>query len=395
MKKLYTILAFYFIVYNSNAQDSIPLKVNTIITNYFSCKKTTGMIIGVVNKGKTYIFSYGETVKKSGVKPDSTTLFEIGEITYLFTSSLLVNASMYDSVKIDESAQKHIAGRANIPVYQKVICKPVNKSDKENNLFNPIGYTPLMCYPDPEYHPEKILLCDLATHTSGLPLNPSNINRSNKEGGPYKDYSQQKFYDYLNNYVLLQEEENEFKFSNIGIVILADALVINSGMPYDKLLSKKILKPLNMNNTTTELNAAQQKLLAQGTNSKRRFVEPWEYNAFAPAMGLKSNMSDMLVFLKANMGLIKSPLKDVFDYTHNSKVLIQSGKLKGSQEGMSWLISPDGNTGKTIVWQSGLTGGYSSFIGFSETNHIGIVILSNTANPLDVVGAEIVKELNR
>jgi len=131
MKKYFIVLALYFISYNNRAQDSVTFKINNIITNYFSCKKTTGMVIGVFYRGETYILSYGKTAKGNDVKPDSTTLFEIGEITYLFTSSLLVEASIHDSVKIDESAQKYIAGRARIPVYQKVICKPINRYDKE------------------------------------------------------------------------------------------------------------------------------------------------------------------------------------------------------------------------------------------------------------------------
>lgn len=397
MKKVINtiILVFGGIFLASGQTDSTLIKIEKIASRYFRENKMVGLIVGVINNDKTNILSYGETSKYNKIKPDSTTIFEVGEISYLFTSALLAEAVLNDSLKIDEPVQKYLSAELKVPAYQKIVCTATKStqivySDRKHDY---IKYTPLSCYPDPNYHPQQILLCDLATHTSGLPVNPNNLGEINSSEGPYSNYTQQKFDEYLNTYTTFEKKDNDFKFSNVGMALLGKTLAIRSGKGFEDLLNEKIISALKLKNTTFNLNLIQQKQMAQGFNNKGILVSPWKNESFNPAVGLKSNMIDMLTFVKANNGLEKSSLKNVFDMMHNSRVMIESGKLNGNQEGLSWLIASIGYSGKTILWQSGLTAGFSSFIGFSENDFTGIVILSNSAVPLKELGLKICTEL--
>jgi serine-type D-Ala-D-Ala carboxypeptidase/endopeptidase len=49
--------------------------------------------------------------------------------------------------------------------------------------------------------------------------------------------------------------------------------------------------------------------------------------------------------------------------------------LEGTDVGLGWFISS--NKTEEIVWKSGLTGGFSSFIGFSTRSRRGAILLSN------------------
>ncbi|MBK6837380.1 MAG: hypothetical protein IPG90_03105 [Bacteroidetes bacterium] len=68
----------------------------------------------------------------------------------------------------------------------------------------------------------------------------------------------------------------------------------------------------------------------------------------------------------------------------------------GLQEiALGWKISPLGIEQQRIVWQGGSTGGFASYIGFVETSHTGVVILSNCSVPVDDFGKKILQMMNR
>ena len=106
--------------------------------------------------------------------------------------------------------------------------------------------------------------------------------------------------------------------------------------------------------------------------------------------GLHSTASDMLKFLSANMGLIKTTLNDAMQESHlirRSTGVLLPNNLQASEPGnndvtglyfgLGGFITT--NFGHEIIWHNGATiGGYNAYMAFNPTTEKGIVILCST-----------------
>jgi D-alanyl-D-alanine-carboxypeptidase/D-alanyl-D-alanine-endopeptidase len=113
-------------------------------------------------------------------------------------------------------------------------------------------------------------------------------------------------------------------------------------------------------------------------------------NPFVPGGGLYSSASDMLKFISANIGLIKTKLHDAMQLSHlirhtsgetmenNIKITNQnSTDAVGFYIGLGWFATT--NFGTEIVRHNGATGGgYNAFMAFNPETERGIVILCSS-----------------
>jgi len=105
-------------------------------------KQATGIVIGVIDAKGSHTISYG-TMGLSDKRPvNGDTVFDVGSITKVFTALLLADMAQHGEVSVDDPATKNLD------------AKKVKM---------------------PERAGKEITLADLATHTSGLPLRPTNL----------------------------------------------------------------------------------------------------------------------------------------------------------------------------------------------------------------------------
>lgn len=96
-------------------------------------------------------------------------------------------------------------------------------------------------------------MLELATHTSGLPLETKTQLNDSILDNPFKDF------DWLDMQKFLQEEsvdsakKGEYSYSNIGYGLLVLSLANRRGVSYESMIKKGVFEPLNMSNTTTSL----------------------------------------------------------------------------------------------------------------------------------------------
>jgi hypothetical protein len=95
----------------------------------------------------------------------------------------------------------------------------------------------------------------------------------------------------------------------------------------------------------------------------------------APGGALHSTVSDMLKFLSANMGLIKTKLDDAIQESHlirhgTGKLLPNNLQASGNNNntgvyvGLGWFITT--NFGHEIIWHNGATvGEYNAYMAFN------------------------------
>jgi CubicO group peptidase (beta-lactamase class C family) len=307
--------------------------------------------VGTYDRGTEGFYAYGEVAHGSGRSPTPTTEFEIGSITKVFTTTLLALYTQRQLIKLDAPLQNYV----------------------------PPGITV------PRFGARQITLVDLATHTSGLPRQPSM---------PGDSYSPSEMFAFLASYRLQRGPGAQFEYSNLGVALLADALAQATSKPWEQLVQQEITAKLGMPDTLLKLDDEKRARLAIGYNQAgqpaRENMPTWP--AFNGAGALFSTVTDMQRFLAWSMGETKADFPNgLLDELHKLRFALPRA---GAGVGLGWQIAPLGGD-LSVVWKNGATLGYSSYIGFVPHARTGIVLLANSAKcPVTRAGYQILATLN-
>ncbi len=331
------------------AQTPDDAAIRKILQDRVHSRRATGLVVGVLDGDAKRVISYGSSGTDRPL--DGDTVFEIGSITKVFTAALLSDMTRRGEVKLDDPISKYLP--ANVRA-------PSRKS-------------------------KQITLLDLATQTSGLPRLPDNL-APRDPANPYADYTVDKLYEFLLRYELTRDIGSKYEYSNLGVGLLGHLLSRRAGAPYEQLVTKRILAPLQMRDTAITLSPAMTPRLAAGHDDSGAPVSTWDLPALAGAGALRSTANDMLKFLAANLGRGDATTVAVLSETHGAR---QATGQPGLEIGLAWhVLHP---FGEDLVWHNGGTGGFHSWIGFVSKKRAGAVILSNSAGNIDDIGIHIVE----
>ena len=396
MKKYILLFLFAFLIsINLDfAQEINKEIIDKVVEKYSPSKYKRGIIIGIVHNNSIQYFSYGESEINSDVPPDTNSIFEIGSLTSVFTTTILAEMELSGQIHLDEPVQKFLPSEVQMPVYIKIVCRPVKNvyygiDDEHKNRPE----TMMVCFPDPLAHPREILLCDLATHISGLPDKPDNLKNRKKSNNPYAGYTSANLYSFLNNFELSGTSDFRYHYSNLGIALLGHALCLKTRKNFEDLLYEKIFSPLRMKDSRIKLNTDLQTRFLNGHSKNGSITPHWESEIMEASVGLHSSINDMMKFLSANIHRTETPLRNALDFAHNPRVNLFIEKKEIHATGLGWRVDPFCTGTRRVVWQSGTSGGFSSFIGFIKEDNCGVVILSNSAHSVTKTGFEILQKL--
>ena len=318
--------------------DSKDLKerVAKIAESYIAKRTNGALVIGVLQDGKEHVH---------GIGADRSTFFEIGSITKVFTAITLAKLSEDGLIKLDD---------------------PIRK-----------------CFPETVNVPPNINFKHLATHSSGLPRLPDNFFAVvGKSENPYINYKKEHLYEYLKAAKKLKPPGEPSGYSNLGFGLLGHALELCAGKSYATLVQESLLAPLGMVNTGVNIRNV---IPGHGPNGKP--TSNWDFDVMAPAGVFRSNVEDMLKFLRANL----EP-----DHTPIAKALRLAQRRHANDCGLAWQFQTTFED-LTFIWHNGGTGGYRSFAGFDPRHKTAVVLLSNYGdafandNSIDKMGFEILK----
>jgi len=301
------------------------------------------IVVGIVDKNGSHYFAFGNK-SVNGTPADEHTIYEIGSITKVFTATLLAQQVIDGKLKLDDPVKKFLPDSVKVP--------------SRRNL--------------------EITLGNLSDHTSSLPRMPTNFAPKN-QGNPFADYTVAQLYAFLSGYTLPRDIGSAYEYSNLAQGLLGHILALNTGMSYEELMIKTIAKPLGMKETKITFNSEMKKNLAIGYNQGKE-VENWDLPTLAGAGAIRSSTYDMLKFLAANMGLLKTKLLPAMNLTHQ----IRHDKAGDNRVGLGWHIAKGKNG--DVVWHNGGTGGYRTFAGFVMETGTGVVVLTNSTTGADDIG---------
>ncbi len=321
----------------------LPARINDSIHDRMAAGEYPALVVAVVDGDRSDVYSFGKL--DNGTQLNADTLFEIGSVTKTFTALLLAEQVTAGKLKLDAPVATLLPGFT---------------------IASRDGKT--------------ITLGNLAEQRSGLPRMPSNFDPANASD-PYVDYGDDKLQAFLAGYALPRDPGSKYEYSNLGVGLLGYALARHAGVPYETLLKQRIFGPLGMRSSTVTLDDASRTRVAGGHDEDGKAVGNWHLNAFVAAGGIRSSGTDMLRYLKANMGLLNSPLYPSMQLAHTPRA---EGPGVDERIGLVWMTKHSA-TGD-VVWHNGMTGGYASFIGFTADRKRGVVILVNAQLQVDDLG---------
>src|SRR5437588_859168 len=228
------------------------------------------LVFGVVDGDNSEVVAFGKL--DNGAAPDGDTVYEIGSVTKTFTATLLAQAVLSGRVTLDT------------PVAQL-----------------------LPDFKIPSRGGKEITLGELATQHSGLPRLPSNLLPKDA-ANPYADYDVAKLKAFLAEYELPRDPGASYEYSNLGFGLLGYALAQLEHTTYGVVAHEEILEPLGMTMSSTGFTDAMRAHLAPGHDGAGKAAKNWDLDALAGAGAVRSTANDMLRYLKANMGIGRSPL---------------------------------------------------------------------------------------
>uniref|UniRef100_Q01QS0 Beta-lactamase n=1 Tax=Solibacter usitatus (strain Ellin6076) TaxID=234267 RepID=Q01QS0_SOLUE len=298
------------------------------------------IVVGVIDAQGRRVVAYGSLAKNDARKPGGDTVFEIGSMSKVFTSLLLMDMSRKGELVVSDPVAKFLPETVKVP----------------------------------ERGGRKITLADLSTQSSGLPRMPTNFTPKDA-GNPYADYSVQQMYDFISGYQLTRDIGSQYEYSNLGVGLLGHALARRAGMSWEELVRKRICDPLGMSNTRVTLTPEMKARLAVGHSAGLAAVPNWDIPTLAGAGALRSTANDMLIFLAANLGYAKTPLAQAMA----DEIAIRRPVGGDMEIAYGWHVqNKDGNS---IIWHNGGTGGYRTYMGFDPKARTGVVVLSNVSTP--------------
>jgi serine-type D-Ala-D-Ala carboxypeptidase/endopeptidase len=222
----------------------------------------------------------------------------------------------------------------------------------------------------PERNGQVITLQDLATHRSGLPRMPSNVDPTDP-ANPYADYPVHRLYAFLSSYQLSRNIDSRFEYSNLGGALLGHVLARRAGVDYETLVETRVTKPLQMANTRVALTDEMKSRLAVGHAYGLEPTSNWDLGALVAAGGLHSTANDLLTLLSAHLRYTETPLASAMA----SMMDVRRDTGRG-EVALAWFV--ESPAGSRIVFHDGSMGGYRCFIAFDPQARTGVVVLSNS-----------------
>ncbi len=339
----------------------LKTQVDAAVTPVMQQDNIPGMAIGVIRGDQTAIYTYGlaSVEAKTPVTPD--TLFELGSISKTFTATLTAWAEVHHKLRLTDPVEQYLPELAG----------------------HPFG---------------KVTLLQLGTHTpGGLPLQV-----------PDQIHTMPELMQYFKDWQPAYAPGTMRTYANPGIGTLGLITARAMGQDFDTLMARKLFPALGLTHSYMNVPQSQMANYAQGYSKTSQPVRmTGDVLSFA-SYGIKSNVTDMVHFLQANMQQVKlePTLAQAIQQTHTGyyQTTLMTQDLMWEQYpypvSLETLIS--GNSPHMLdpqavtvirpamaprqdVWinKTGSTNGFGAYVAYVPQLKIGIVMLANHNFPME------------
>lgn len=284
--------------------------------------------VGLYVDGKTAFRGFGRVGRDDARAPDADTLFEIGSITKVFTT-LLAQAQVdadrlaWDQTLADRLSEQDFASRSVA----------------------------------------TIRIEELASHESGLPRVPDNLNPEDPMD-PYKGYERRDLLSFLESFEA-RGLDKAYAYSNLGAGLLGELAADAAGLGYADAMRRDVLEPLGMHDSGVDVSDPTR--MAAGFSAGADMPRWSGFDALAGAGALVSSVNDLLRFIDRNL---------TADGRDPALLAIRD-RIRPGNTAFGWHVQ-DAEDKSRILWHNGGTGGYASFLAIRPDARTGVVILSTS-----------------
>lgn len=331
-QRTYTLILMAFLCVNlgiSQIPELLKKEIQYRVKNHIN----PSIAVGLTDSTGTHFYVHGWSDVEQQIKADQHSLYEIGSITKSFTGLLLAKYALEDSLSL------------TTPV-NEFLPDSIDLTDKKGN---------------------PVTLKSLATHSSGLPRLPSNLDVTN-QFDPYENYDQNSMYSFLSHYTPRTVGQH-FVYSNLGFGLLGDVLSSYKQKPYRSLIHDQILMPLGLKNTYFEVPNAQKQHMTKGYLGTQE-VPLWKFKVMDAAGGLKASIRDLQDYGKHFLDTLSS-FANIDALSTKSYFTDEDG----NHYGLGWFIDQ-----QDVVFHGGGTGGFRTFIAVDLKNNRVITVMSNSGS---------------
>ena len=319
-----------------------------------------GLAIAITAQGEQRFYEFGVASKATQQAVTRDTLFEIGSVSKILTATLAAYAETQGKLSLTDSPSRYLPALQGSQL-------------------------------------DRITLIDLATHTAGdFPLQLPDAIRND-----------QQLTDYFRSWQPRYAPGTRRVYANPGMGLLGMAVASGLGIPYVEALQSRLLPTLGMNSTYIDLPSGERMRYAQGYNKNGDPVRLNPALLANEAYGVKTTSQDLLRFVEAQLGTIKTDrsVRQAITATQTRHYRVGAMTQALVWEQYDYPVALDdllvGNGSKMVldsqpvepisppsppqadVWinKTGSTNGFGAYLAFIPAEQLGIVILANRYYP--------------
>ncbi len=314
-------------------------KGNALVAAYLDKSRAAGVSVAFYDNGKTCFFAGGSSGGPGTPRATPDTIFTMGSVQKVFTTTLLASEIVQGHASIDDPAVRYLVAADGSTVARGAPFSSVT-------------------------------LRHLVTHSAAL---PQDITGSREPVGAsfWRDRPMPPvMVAFLDGWSPEYPIGTRYKYANLGFVLAGYAATRLARKPVSALLSEIITGPLGMTHTAETLCDVPNPMCAQAEDANG-----------APArhapVGLRTTARDLGRFVEAQLGAF--PLPDLqtraIALTHNELFRMEPNHAIG----MGWEIWHGGD--ELLLSKNGEDSGFTCWVAFQPTRHRGIALLSNGPGP--------------
>ncbi|HFQ2778736.1 TPA: ADC family extended-spectrum class C beta-lactamase [Acinetobacter baumannii] len=315
-----------------------------------------GMAVGVIQNNKKYEMYYGLQSVQDKKAVNSSTIFELGSVSKLFTATAGGYAKNKGKISFDDTPGKYWKELKNTPI-------------------------------------DQVNLLQLATYTSGnLALQfPDEVKTDQQVLTFFKDWKP-------------KNSIGEYRqYSNPSIGLFGKVVALSMNKPFDQVLEKTIFPALGLKHSYVNVPKTQMQNYAFGYNQENQPIRVNPGPLDAPAYSVKSTLPDMLSFIHANLNPQKYPadIQRAINETHQGRYQVNTMYQALGWEEFSYpatlqtlldsnseqIVMPNKVTAISkepsvkMYHKTGSTTGFGTYVVFIPKENIGLVMLTNKRIP--------------
>lgn len=351
-----------------NILEDLQCYVDSLIDSY----QVPAASIAVWHNNKIQKAAAGILNIATGVEATTDSLFKIGSVTKVFTTSLIMQLVDQGKIKLDK------------PV--KYYLRDFHIADAEAT--------------------QAVTVRQLLNHTSGIAGDffPSDIH---SEGNAIARYV-----DRINLIPLVHTPGAQFSYSNAALAVAGRLVEVLTGLPWHQVIKERIFTPLGMKHAIADPKEALRYRVAMGHFRDPDNLNQWRVSSkcystlgLAPSGSILSmSAADLIIFARAHLNQGKASSGERW-LSPESIQLMQTATVElpanSEQIDRYWCLGwgrwTDTRSGRSIIYHSGLVNSQTAMLQLVPDMNLALAVLLNSAKPgvIDTVVSDILKHLTK